>query len=289
MNLTLEIVYHEGKPMPSLYVVATPIGNLEDITLRALRVLREVELIAAEDTRTTRKLLARYDIHTPLTSYHDHNRVQKIPAIITALEEGDVALVSDAGTPGISDPGLELVQAVVGKGISVVSVPGPSAVITAIAASGLPADHFLFLGFLSRRKVERQGLLRSMSKLPHTLVLFEAPHRLQRTLADLLEILGDRSMAAVREATKLYEEVFRGTVSQCQKHFVQPRGEYTLVIDGDSGGEIPSPPEAEHRLRALLEQGVSGREAREQVAADTGLPRRVVYQIWLGLKRDTKV
>ena len=274
--------------MPSLYIVATPLGNLEDITLRALRVLKEARLIAAEDTRTTRKLLAHYDIHTLLTSYHDHNKVQKIPVIIKALEEGDVALVSDAGTPSISDPGLELVLAAIGKGVSVVSIPGPSAVVTALAVSGIPADHFLFLGFLPRRKGERQKLLRSVSELPHTIVLFEAPHRLQRTLADSHEILGDRPMAAVREATKLYEEVFRGTVSQCQEHFAIPRGEFTLVIEGKSKGEASSPLEAEERLRALLEQGVASREARERVAAETGLPRRAIYRMWLGLKWETE-
>ena len=274
--------------MPSLYIVATPIGNLEDITLRALRVLKEASLIAAEDTRNTRKLLARHNIHTQLTSYHDHNKVQKIPTIIEALGEGDVALVSDAGTPGISDPGLELVQAAIYKGISVVSIPGPSAVVTALAASGIPAEHFLFLGFLPRKKGERQGLLLSVSALPYTIVLFEAPHRLQRTLADLRDVLGDRPMAVVREATKLYEEVFRGTMSQCQEYFTAPRGEFTLVIGGRPRREAPSLLEAEERLSSLLEQGVSSREARERVAAETGLPRRAIYQIWLQLKGDPK-
>ena len=204
------------------------------------------------------------------------------------MGEGDVALVSDAGTPGISDPGLELVQAAVDRGVSIVSIPGPSAVVTALAISGIPAEHFLFLGFLSRRKGERQGLLRSVSDLPYTLVIFEAPHRLQRTLADLREVLGDRPMAAVREATKLYEEVFRGTVSQCQEHFTVPRGEFTLVIGGKLKVDAPSPLEAEERLRSLIEQGVSSREAREQVAEETGLPRRAIYQMWLGLKGGAK-
>lgn len=274
--------------MPSLYIVATPIGNLEDITLRALRVLKEAHLIAAEDTRTTRKLLSRYDIHTPLTSYHDHNKGQKIPVIIKALEEGDVALVSDAGTPVISDPGLELVQAAIDRGVSVASIPGPSAVITALAVSGISAEHFLFLGFLPRRKGERQGLLRSVFELPYTIVLFEAPHRLQQTLADLQEVLGERPIAVVREATKLYEEVFRGTVSQCQEHFTQPRGEFTLVVGGKPRREAPSPLQAEERLRTLLAQGVSSKKARELVATSTGMSRRVVYQIWLRLRGDTE-
>jgi 16S rRNA (cytidine1402-2'-O)-methyltransferase len=274
--------------MPSLYIVATPIGNLEDITLRALRVLKEARLIAAEDTRTTRKLLSHYNIHTPLTSDHDHNRVRKIPVILKALDEGDVALVSDAGTPGISDPGLELVRAAIDVGVSVVSIPGPSAVITALAASGMSADQFLFLGFLPRRKGERQGLLRSVSELPYTIVLYEAPHRLRRTLIDLQEVLGDRPIAAVREVTKLYEEVFRGTVSQCLEHFVILRGEFTLVVSGRPNGETPSSKEAEERLRSLLKQGVSSREAREQVAADTGIPRREVYRMWLRLKENVE-
>ena len=180
--------------MPTLYVVATPIGNLEDMTLRGLRVLREVSLIAAEDTRTTRKLLSHYDIHTPLTSYYDHNKDQKLPQVLQALEQGDVALVSDAGTPGISDPGLELVRAAAAAGFPVVPVPGPSSVVTALAVSGIPADRFLFLGFLPRSKGERQALLRSVAAMPFTLVIFEAPHRLQRSLGG----------PDVREATKLH-------------------------------------------------------------------------------------
>ena len=171
--------------MPTLYVVATPIGNLEDVTLRALRVLREVSLIAAEDTRTTRKLLSHYDIHTPLTSYYDHNKGQKLPHLLQALEQGDVALVSEAGTPGISDPGLELVAAASAAGFPVVSVPGPSAPAAALAVSGIPADRFLFLGFLPRAQGERRALLRSVAAMPFTLVIFEAPHRLQRSLADV--------------------------------------------------------------------------------------------------------
>ena len=275
-----------GQAMSSLYIVATPIGNLEDITLRALRVLKEVCLIAAEDTRTTRKLLAHHTIHTPLTSYHDHNRKQKLPAILQALEKGDVALVSDAGTPSISDPGLELVQAAAERGIPVLSIPGPSAVTTALAVSGLPADRFLFLGFLPRRKGERQALLQSIAGLPYPLVIFEAPHRLRQTLADLREIMGDRPLAAVREATKLYEEVFRGTLSQGLEHFAQPRGEFTLVIGDNREEEAPPSLEAEANLRTLLGQGVPSREAREQVAASTGMPRRELYRMWLRLKRE---
>lgn len=272
--------------MPSLYIVSTPIGNLEDITLRALRILEEAHLIAAEDTRKTRKLLARYDIHTPLTSYHEHNKLQKIPSIIKSLKEGDVALVSDAGTPAISDPGIELVQAAISNGFTVSPIPGPSAVITALGIAGISANNFLFLGFLPRSKGQRHKILLSVSALPYTLVLFEAPHRLQQTLADLYDTLGDRTVVAVREATKIHEEVFRGTVSQCQAHFTQPRGEFTLVLDTKLLLSKHSKPDAEDRLRSLLRDGTSSREARNHVAAETGLSRRHVYKVWLAIKNS---
>ena len=274
--------------MPTLYVVATPIGNLEDITLRAIRILGEVDLIAAEDTRTTRRLLSRYDIHTPLTSYNEHNSSRKLPAILAALADGDVALVSDAGTPGISDPGLALVKAAADDGVPVVSIPGPSAVVTALAVSGMQADRFLFLGFLPRRRAERRRLLASVSQLPYTLVAFETPHRLRDTLADMLDTLGDRSMTALREATKLHEETFRGTISEGLSHFQEPRGEFTLVIEaGKPEAALPSAAEVEAALRAMLRAGVPAREARERVASETGLPHREVYRLWLGLQRET--
>ena len=273
--------------MPTLYVVATPIGNLEDITLRAVRILSEVDLIAAEDTRTTRRLLSRYDIHTPLTSYNEHNSARKLPAILAALADGDVALVSDAGTPGISDPGLELVRAAAEEGISVVSIPGPSAVVTALAVSGVQADRFLFLGFLPRRRADRRRLLASVSQLPYTLVAFETPHRLRDTLADMLDTLGDRSMTALREATKLHEETFRSTISEGLSHFQEPRGEFTLVIEaGKPEAAPPSTAEVEAKLRAMLRAGVPDREARERAAAETGMPRREVYRLWLGVGRE---
>ena len=273
--------------MPTLYVVATPIGNLEDITLRAIRILGEVDLIAAEDTRTTRRLLSRYDIHTPLTSYNEHNSARKQPAILAALADGDVALVSDAGTPGISDPGLELVRAAAEDGTPVVSIPGPSAVVTALAVSGMQADRFLFLGFLSRRRADRRRLLTGVSLLPYTLVAFEAPHRLRDTLTDMLETLGDRQMAALREATKLHEETFRGAISKGLSHFQEPRGEFTLVIEaGKPSTAQPSAAEVEARLRDMLRAGVPAREARERAAAETGMPRREVYRLWLGVGRQ---
>lgn len=218
--------------MPTLYVVATPIGNLEDITLRALRILAEVDIIAAEDTRKTKRLLAKYGINTKLTSYHQHSKVGKTSHLLKELDKKDVALVSEAGVPTISDPGGGLVRAAIEEGIPVVAVPGPSAVATALAISGMGADRFLFLGFLPRKKGERQRLLASIAGELLTIVAFESPHRLCSALADILEALGDRQITIGRELTKLHEEVFRGTISGAMEHFAKPRGEFTLVIEG---------------------------------------------------------
>ncbi|MFC1911492.1 16S rRNA (cytidine(1402)-2'-O)-methyltransferase [Chloroflexota bacterium] len=218
--------------MPILYVVATPIGNLEDTSVRALRILREVGLIAAEDTRKTRRLLNAYDIDTPLTSYHEHSKKAKLDHLLAHLEREDLALVSEAGMPGLSDPGYDLVVSAIDRGIFVVPVPGPSAVITALVVSGLPTDQFVFVGFLPRRKGQRQRLLSSISDESRTIVAFEAPHRLREALTDIGEILGDRRIAVCRELTKVHEEIFRGRVSQAREHFAQPRGEFSLVIEG---------------------------------------------------------
>jgi 16S rRNA (cytidine1402-2'-O)-methyltransferase len=218
--------------MPVLYVIATPIGNLEDISLRALRLLREVKLIAAEDTRTTRRLLNAYNIETPLTSYHEHSKRAKLNYLLDYLEKEDLALVSEAGMPGLSDPGYELIIAAIEHGISVVPIPGASAVITALVVSGLPTDQFLYVGFLPRRKGQRQRLLSSIVDEPRTIVAFETPHRLREALSDIEEILGDRRLSVCRELTKVHEEIFRGRVSQAREHFVEPRGEFSLVIEG---------------------------------------------------------
>ena len=218
--------------MPVLYVIATPIGNLEDISLRALRLLREVKLIAAEDTRTTRHLLNAHNIKTPLTSYHEHSKRAKLDYLLNYLEKEDLALVSEAGTPGLSDPGYELIVAAIERGISVVPIPGASAVITALVVSGLPTDQFLYLGFLPRRKGQRQRLLSSIVDEPRTIVAFETPHRIREALSDIEEILGDRRLSVCRELTKVHEEIFRGRVSQAREHFVEPRGEFSLVIEG---------------------------------------------------------
>jgi 16S rRNA (cytidine1402-2'-O)-methyltransferase len=215
-----------------LYVVATPIGNLEDITLRALRVLGEVQLIAAEDTRTARKLLNRYDIKTRLTSYFEHNKRNKMPVLLETLEEQDIALISEAGMPGISDPGYELIKGAIEKGFQVVVLPGPSAVTTAMAASGLPSDQFIYLGFLPRKKGEKRRLLGSVSSEPRSIVCFESPYRIVDSLGAMLATLGDRNIAVCREMTKLHEEIYRGPLSEATKHFQKPRGEFTVVIQG---------------------------------------------------------
>jgi 16S rRNA (cytidine1402-2'-O)-methyltransferase len=215
-----------------LYVVATPIGNLEDISLRALRLLGEVKLIAAEDTRKTRHLLNAYSIETPLTSYHEHSARAKLDYLLGYLEKEDLALVSEAGMPGLSDPGYDLIVAAVERGISVVPIPGASAAITALVVSGLPTDQFVYVGFLPRRKGQRQRLLGSIADESRTIVAFETPHRLRETLNDTLEILGDRRISVCRELTKVHEEIFRGRVSQAREHFVEPRGEFSLVIEG---------------------------------------------------------
>lgn len=222
--------------MGVLYLVATPIGNLEDITLRALKVLKSVDLIAAEDTRTTRALLTHYDIHTPLTSNHNLNERARIDDLLNQLEAKDIAVVSDAGSPLINDPGFPLVQAAIAAGVRVLSIPGPSSPITALSISGLPTDQFTFLGYIPRKNSERKDFLRAAGSYPTTLIFLETPHRIRESLAAILEVLGDRQIAVCREMTKLYEEVIRGTVSAAMEHFasVDPLGEFTLVIAGQT-------------------------------------------------------
>ena len=268
--------------MGTLYVVATPIGNLEDMTFRAVRVLREVKLIAAEDTRTTRKLLAHFDIHTPLTSYHEYTEPAKIERLLDRLAEGDMALVSEAGMPGISDPGAPLIQAAIQRGLPVVPVPGASAILGALAVSGLSTETFLYLGFLPRRPSDRRALLAQVAQATHTLVLFESPHRLRDTLADLHAVLGERPVALARELTKLHEEVWRGTLSAAITHYaeVEPRGEFTLVVGGATPvAEVWDEAAVRAALSEALAQGQHGREAARAVAAQAGWPSREVYQV----------
>jgi 16S rRNA (cytidine1402-2'-O)-methyltransferase len=268
--------------MGVLYVVATPIGNLEDITLRALRVLREVGLIAAEDTRTTVKLLNRFQISTPMVSFFEHNELVRRDEILQALDRQDVALVSEAGMPTISDPGYRLVQAAIAQGVPVVPVPGPSAVLAALAVSGLPTDSFLFLGFLPRRRGARQRRLAAVRDQPETLICFEAPHRLLAALRDMKEILGDRQLAVACELTKMYEEVWRGAVSGALERFEQapPRGEFTLVVAGALKEEsVWEETRVRQALAELISTGVSRRDAAAQVATLAQWSKRAVYRL----------
>ena len=272
--------------MPALYVVATPIGNLEDISMRALRTLREVMLIAAEDTRKTKRLLNYYDIKTPLTSYHEHNKMAKLDYLLSLLDQGDVALVSDAGTPGLSDPGYELIVATHQRGIPVVPVPGPSAIITALAISGLATDRFTFLGFMPHKTGARKRALESVADVSTTLVILEAPHRIPETLHDIMQILGDRKLAVCRELTKLHEEIFRGTVSQAMEHFTQPKGEFTIVIEGKPEPDKPEMTEdIKQQLYELYLSGAKAKQAVTTLAAETGLSRKELYQTWLRLDK----
>jgi len=276
----------------TLYLCATPIGNLEDITLRALRILAEVDLIAAEDTRRTRKLLAHYDIHTDLTSYHGAIERERAADLIQRLLAGEsIALVSDAGTPGISDPGHELVKRAIDAAVPIVEIPGPSAVMSALVISGLPTRRFRFEGFLPRAKRDRRAALQGLQDEECTMVFFEAPHRLRDSLQDMLECLGDRRMALVRELTKKYEEVLRCTVSEAAETFQQrkPRGEFTLVVAG--AAREPRAEELEdtaddvtERLRELLGQGMSTKDAVRTVAEECGVSRGRAYHKALELR-----
>jgi len=272
--------------MPNLYVVATPIGNLEDITRRALRILSEAKLIAAEDTRKTKRLLDAYQIKTPMTSYHEHNKLTKLEYILDYLKDGDVALVSEAGMPGMSDPGYELIVAATERGIPVIPIPGPSAVITALVVSGLPTDRFCYVGFLPRKSNARRQLLESVVNESSTIVALEAPHRLRAALNDILLILGDRRIAVCRELTKVHEEVFRGTISQAIAHFAEPRGEFTLVITGKrEKSKAQLSEDIEQQLRQMYLSGATAREAIAKVAKETGLSRKELYRAWLQLDK----
>ncbi len=267
--------------MGTLYLVATPIGNLEDISARALRTLREVALIAAEDTRVTRKLLTHYDVHVPVLSYYEHNKLTRLDAILGRLQQGDVALVSDAGTPALNDPGYELVRAALQAGHQVSPVPGPSAPIAALIASGLPTDSFLYLGYLPRKSSERKAALQAVSDLPHTLIFLEAPHRLAESLRDLSDSLGDRRVALARELTKLHEEIWRGSLAEAIDHFKAPRGEFVIIVDGRTG--TPSTRGTQPRLLAAIRQraraGLGPADLAAQLSRQSGWPRREIYRL----------
>jgi 16S rRNA (cytidine1402-2'-O)-methyltransferase len=275
----------------TLYLVATPIGNLEDISPRALRILRSAALIAAEDTRHTRKLLTHFDIHTRLISYHEHNKLSRLDQVLNALQGGDVALVSDAGTPALNDPGYELVRAALQAGFQVSPVPGPSAPIAALVASGLPTDSFLYLGYLPRKESERERLLSQVRALPYTLIFLESPHRLLAALDDLQQGLGDRQSAVARELTKLYEEIYRGSLSQAAAHFKAhpPQGEFTLVVAGETAAPAAwAEPQIEQAIQEALAAGQPTAQIASQLAEISGWPRREIYQRVIVRKSATK-
>jgi 16S rRNA (cytidine1402-2'-O)-methyltransferase len=269
--------------VPVLYIISTPIGNLEDISLRALRLLGEVKLIAAEDTRTTRHLLNKYNIKTPITSYYEHNKLTKLDYLLNQLTEGDIALVSDAGTPLISDTGYELISSAIQRNIPIVPVPGPSAFLTALVASGLPTDQFVFLGYLPRRKNERRRLLQSLADEVRTITAFEAPHRLVKSLVDMREILGDRNIAICRELTKVHEEIFRGSLTNAIEHFTQSRGEFTLILQGKTVTEPEVNETIKMELYRLYKKGTSARDAIAQLSTSSGISKKKLYQAWLKL------
>ena len=269
----------------TLYVVATPIGNLADITQRAIQILKDVELIACEDTRHTHKLLQHFGINTKTTSYHEHNENQRGDELLDLLKQGsDIAVVSDAGTPAISDPGFRLVRSAIENEITVVPVPGPSALITALVAAGLPTDEFFFAGFLPARASARQTRLRELASVPGTLIFYEAPHRLAATLKDAYETLGEREAVVARELTKLHEEVRRGRLSDLVEHYsqVEPRGEIVLLIDRNSieTGEAES--NSERSVGELVAQfeaeGIDHRAALKKAARELKLSRAEAYR-----------
>lgn len=275
----------------TLYLCATPIGNLEDITFRVLRVLQEVDLIAAEDTRNSIKLLNHFEIKTPMTSYHEFNKYDKAAQLVEKLLEGtNIALITDAGTPGISDPGEELVRQAYAAGVTVTSLPGPAACITALTLSGLPTRRFAFEAFLPTDKKERAAVMEDLRTESRTIILYEAPHRLIKTLAELSEVLGDRPVSVCKELTKKHETVYRSTLKEAVHYYEvnEPRGEYVLVIEGKSFAEQREEAMAESReiplaehMQRYLDQGMDRKEAMKAVAADRGIPKREVYRMLL--------
>ena len=274
-----------------LYLCATPIGNLEDITFRVLRTLKEVDLIAAEDTRNSIKLLNHFEIKTPMTSYHEFNKIEKAYQLVDRMREGkNIALITDAGTPGISDPGEDIVRICYEEGIEVTSLPGPAACITALTMSGLPTRRFAFEAFLPRDKKERAAVLKQLKNESRTMIVYEAPHHLIKTLEELFEILGDRKITVCRELTKRYEEKTLTTISECLNYYKEnePRGEYVLVIDGKTFKEMEEEERKAWETMSLEEhmamyeaQGTSHKDAMKLVAKDRGISKRDVYQALL--------
>lgn len=271
----------------TLYLVATPIGNLEDMTFRAIRTLKEVDLIAAEDTRNSIKLLNHFEIQTPMTSYHEYNKFDKGRKLVEKLEEGlDIAVITDAGTPGISDPGEELVKMCYETGIRVTSVPGPAACVTALTMSGLPTRRFAFEAFLPYDKKDRARVLEEMKRETRTMVMYEAPHKLKKTLAELMETLGDRHITLAREITKKHETIEPMMLSQAIARYEEedPRGEFVLVIEGLDVKKLEEEKKSsfeamsvEEHVQMYVDQGMSKKDAIKQAAVDRGVPKRDVY------------
>ncbi len=273
--------------MGSLYLVGTPIGNLGDITLRALETLRAVALIVAEDTRRAGLLLKHFGIDKPILSLFEHNEAARIERVLAALESGDVALISEAGMPGLSDPGYDLIRAAIERGLTVTPIPGPTAAVSALVASGLPTDAFVFLGFLPRRSADRRRLLREVARERRSLVAYEAPHRLAEALADIADVLGDRLIAVARELTKVHEEIWRGTVRGARERFAgEALGEITLVIAGAPATQAWSEADVRRALEQALQDGASLADGAREVAALSGWPRRAVYQIALQAQKE---
>jgi 16S rRNA (cytidine1402-2'-O)-methyltransferase len=276
---------------PGLYLVATPIGNLEDITLRALRVLREADVIAAEDTRVTRKLLAYYGIKTRLTSYHGHSPPSRVRQIVELVRSGGkAAVVSDAGMPGISDPGAEIVRACAEEGLPVIAVPGPSALSAALAVSGLRSQSFTFLGFLPRQRSHRRAALESCATRAEAIVFFETPHRLADSLEDALRALGDREAVLVREMTKKFEEIRRGRISRLLEYAREnkPPGETTIMVEGGKPEKKEASAEVIADAEKLVEAGVPSREAAQRTAAEHGVPWRQVYRALMQRRKQAE-
>jgi len=269
--------------MGILYLVATPIGNLEDLSPRAVRILREAVLVAAEDTRHTGALLKHFEIKSPLTSYFEHNKIHKLDRILESLADGDVALVSDAGTPAINDPGYELVQAALAAGFDVRPVPGPSAPITALSVSGLPTDSFLYLGYLPHKATERRKVVGQVSDLTYTLIFLESPHRIVDSLEDILFVLGDRRICVAREMTKLFEEFWRGHVSGAIEYFKskEPRGEFTLVIEGKKTEDRAQWTEQDllEAIKKELQAGKSAKEISAELSELSGWNKKEIYSL----------
>ena len=275
----------------TLFVVATPIGHMEDITLRAIRILKEVELIAAEDTRQTRKLMTRYKVSKPLLSYHDHNKEKRTPALIEKLNAGNsIALVTDAGTPSVSDPGHYLVRAAIRAAIPVVPIPGASALIAALSVSGLPTDSFVFVGFVPRKSAKRRGLLERLKEEPRTLIFYESPKRLLGLMQEVINLMGDRKAVVARELTKIHEEILRGPLSGIIKSLEARsalKGECTLLVEGSEGaGELDRNTLVRELRCLLLETGRHMSDVVKEVAKKYCLSRKVVYEEALKLKKE---